>query len=361
MIRSADDGWIIGPTTQPGSWAGSRAGSARARGKLLDKAVGDRLVHHETLGGHADLALVEEGAEHCGIDRTVDIRIVEHHEWRLAAELQQAALEVPGAFLGDHPAHLGRAGEVHAAYRLVRDQRIGNFGRMLGRGGEEVEHALRQPRLVERLGQQRMRGRALLGPFQDHRVAEGQRIGDGARAEDHRAVPGHDAEHGTDRLAQGHGQRAGSVGRNRLALGLGGEAGGLADQRDRGGHVETGPQRRGADFLCHDPAQFVGLRLERIGGGEQQPAALARSDLRPRGEGPGAGVGRPDRILGRGGAGGGDHLLGQRIEALVRLAGGAGLLAVVDDEFNVHKSWLTFQCGNEAEMRIRLQRCAGSA
>ena len=102
-----------------------------ARGELVDEFVGDLLVDDQPLGRHADLALVHEGAEHRGIDRAVDVGVVEHDQRRLAAELEQHRLEVAAGQLGDDPADLGRAGEVDAPDRRMRDQRLDDLRRVL--------------------------------------------------------------------------------------------------------------------------------------------------------------------------------------------------------------------------------------
>jgi hypothetical protein len=79
-----------------------------------DKLIGDRLVDDDPLRRHADLTLIHEGAENGGIDRTVDIGVVEDDQRRLAAKLEKGRLQIPAASLGDDPADLGRSGEIHA-------------------------------------------------------------------------------------------------------------------------------------------------------------------------------------------------------------------------------------------------------
>ena len=63
-------------------------------GELADEGVGDLLVDDDALGRHADLALVHEGAEGGGVDRAVEVGVVEHDQRRLAAELEQHRLEM---------------------------------------------------------------------------------------------------------------------------------------------------------------------------------------------------------------------------------------------------------------------------
>ena len=52
---------------------------------------------------------------------------------RLAAELEQAALQVLRALGGDDPPDARGAGEVHAPHRRVRDQLVDDLRRVLGR------------------------------------------------------------------------------------------------------------------------------------------------------------------------------------------------------------------------------------
>jgi AraC-like DNA-binding protein len=51
-------------------------------GQLADESVRDLFVEHEALGGHADLALIHEGAESGGIDGGVEIGVVQHDQRR---------------------------------------------------------------------------------------------------------------------------------------------------------------------------------------------------------------------------------------------------------------------------------------
>ena len=117
-----------------------------ALGELVDERVGDLGVDDEPLGRHADLPGVGEGAEHRGVDRRVDIGVVEHDQRRLAAELEQDGLQVLGRQLGDDPADLGRAGEVHPLDRRMGDQRRHDLRRVVGRVGDDVDDALGKAR-----------------------------------------------------------------------------------------------------------------------------------------------------------------------------------------------------------------------
>ena len=82
----------------------------------------------------------------------------------------------------------------------------------------------------------------------------------------------------------------GHVGRDHLAGDLRGQRRGLAQHARRQHHVEAGPHAGGAGLGCHRLDELRQLGLERVGGLEQQRAALARARSRSR-------SGRPRRRL----------------------------------------------------------------
>ena len=124
-----------GPIIVPWS-RGSPTVSRRARSaSLLAELVRHRAVGHDALRRHADLARVHERAEARGVGGGVEVGVGEHDLRRLAAELEQAALEVLGALRGDDPPDARGAGEVHAPHRRVGDQLVDDVGRVLGARG----------------------------------------------------------------------------------------------------------------------------------------------------------------------------------------------------------------------------------
>jgi ParB family chromosome partitioning protein len=80
-------------------------------GELCGECVVDRVLHEHAVRAHAGLAgvsiLRDDRALHCGIQ----IRIVEHDERRIAAELQRELLHRPRALRHEDFANRGRAGE----------------------------------------------------------------------------------------------------------------------------------------------------------------------------------------------------------------------------------------------------------
>ena len=74
---------------------------------------------------------IGEGAEGGGVDRLVDVGVVEDDQRRLAAQLEQHRLQVARRGLGDDAADARGAGEVDAAHLRVGDQRLDDLGRVL--------------------------------------------------------------------------------------------------------------------------------------------------------------------------------------------------------------------------------------
>ena len=62
------------------------------------------LDHDDALGGHADLALVHEGTERGGGHGLVQVGIFQHQQRCLAAQFQQAGLQVPAGEFADDAA-----------------------------------------------------------------------------------------------------------------------------------------------------------------------------------------------------------------------------------------------------------------
>ncbi|MCY1434314.1 hypothetical protein D9M71_503720 [compost metagenome] len=268
-------------------YAGRRCGGvaklqfADSLGKLTHEFVGNTLIDHETLGRHADLPLIQERAEYCGIHCAVDIGILQHYERSLATQLQQTALEMGRTGFGDHAADLGGAREVDPAHGIVGHQRFGDSRCVFGRGNQEIEHTRRQACLNEGIGHKGMSARTVFRAFEDHGIAARQRIRDSASPQDHRPIPRHNAQHGAHRLAKRQRESAKLIGWNRLTLDLSSERCSLAQQIRRCTYVELRPELRCANFLSHDPAEFRHLGLEDIRCCEQETTPLGRSGLGP--------------------------------------------------------------------------------
>ena len=273
---------------------GQLARLGRQRGGEL---VGHGGVGHDALGGHADLALVHERAELGGRHRLVQVGVGQDHQRRLAAQLQQHALEVAGRVLGDQPAHARGAGEVDPAHGRVGDQLVDHVGGGVGLVGHQVHRAVGQPGVVQRLGDRRVRARAHLRRLQDHGVAEGQRGGHGARAQDHRRVPGRDAHHHARGPAHRHRGQARHVGRDHLAGHGGGLGRGLLEHAGGQVAVEHAPAERAAGLGGHDRGDVLRALAQQGGRLLQRRAPRGRGSGRPLAEGGRGGVDRGLRVL----------------------------------------------------------------
>ena len=110
--------------------------------ELLGQRVGDLLVRDHEAGGHADLALVEPGAERDGGGDRVEIGVLEHDDRVLAAELELHLLEVLAGKLADAAPDRARSGERdHGDVGIGADRLAG-----LGAAGQHLQHALGQAR-----------------------------------------------------------------------------------------------------------------------------------------------------------------------------------------------------------------------
>ena len=116
--------------TQGGLALARIAGHERHRvtGQPGRERVGHDGVHHDPLRRHADLALVQEGAERCGPHRLVEVGVVQHQHGGLAAEFEDGRLEMARRGLGHDPADPCRTGEVDAPHGTVGDQRFHDLG-----------------------------------------------------------------------------------------------------------------------------------------------------------------------------------------------------------------------------------------
>src|SRR5690606_37733930 len=72
-----------------------------------DERAGDRCIDNDALGRHADLALIHICAECVSGDGLFYVCIIEHHEWRLAAEFQERWLEITRGEFGNVPTDAG--------------------------------------------------------------------------------------------------------------------------------------------------------------------------------------------------------------------------------------------------------------
>jgi hypothetical protein len=188
-----------------------------------------------------------------------------------------------------------------------------------------------------------------------HGVAAGERGGDRAHAQDHRRVPGRDAEHHASGLAHRHRHRAGHVRGEDAALDTGGQRGRLQQHAGRQVDVEAGPDRRSAGLRSHRCGEGLGARLERLRGLHQQCAALAGAGGGPGGEGRGGGLDRGHRVGGGGGRGARGDAVVERVAAFEAGAVRGAAVLAADQQVDLVHRWFPLREGD----RARLARAHG--
>ena len=200
----------VGSTYQPCSRSRGDAAAERHRGALVDRRLdvaqhavavrfgdqraddrvgGVRIAHLERLEhldgprhdlvvlrsrrqdpAHARAVLALRGAGAEGDDHRdggVEVGVLEDDRRRLAAELEHAALDLRTADLADLLADLGGAGERDHVDVRVGDQVLGR----LARGGDDVDHAGREPGLGDQVGHREQRQRVRVRGLDHGRAA----------------------------------------------------------------------------------------------------------------------------------------------------------------------------------------------
>jgi len=133
---------------------------------------------------------VHERPEDGGVDREVRVGILQDDQRVLPAELEHRRLEMLGGLDPDDAPDIGRAREVHHPHSRVGDEgsdHVTGVGQVVG---DDIKNPGREPCFGQDIGQQQpARDRSILAGLHHHRVANGQRNGDGSGAEDQRRVP----------------------------------------------------------------------------------------------------------------------------------------------------------------------------
>ena len=55
---------------------------------FFEKLIVDRAMHQDSIGGHADLSLMREAAEDCGVERQFEIGILQNDQRAVSAQLE---------------------------------------------------------------------------------------------------------------------------------------------------------------------------------------------------------------------------------------------------------------------------------
>ena len=224
--------------------------------QLGGKPVVHRLLHEQAVRAHAGLPGVAVFRRDCAFDRGIEIRIVEHDERRVAAELERQLFHRAGALRHQQLAGFGRSGE-----RQLADDRIrGELGADLGgRSGNHVEHARRDARALGKLREGERRERRLRGGLQDDRAPRRNRRAGLTRNHRQRKVPRRDAGHHADRFLDDQQALVGLLVRDGIAV------------RALGFFTEPFEERRG---VGHFAFRF-GERFPLLGGHQPRQVLLA--------------------------------------------------------------------------------------
>ena len=164
VTRSAGDD---GSHLDAGGVAGSGRHASRARRKTLHQRVGDVAHRNDGRDGHAALA----GRAVTGADdrfrREVEIGIGHDDRMVLGAAQRLHALAVARARLVDVFRDRRRADERYGAYLRMREQRVDGFLVAVN----DVEHAIRKARLLQKLAEAQRQRRIALRRLQHERIA----------------------------------------------------------------------------------------------------------------------------------------------------------------------------------------------
>ncbi len=210
------------------------------------------------------------------------------------------------------------------------------MGRHLRRHAEhDVEHALRQPRVLEAARQGDAGAGRLFRWLDDAATAGGERARHLADRRDGGEIPGREGGDGADRLLQHHLAHAGRPARDDPAIGTLAFFG--VPVGDVGARQHLDPRLgENLTFLqAQRPGDLVGALPHQVGGLPQDRAAVVGGSCAPRHEGTLGGGQRAVEIASRGVRKIAEHLLGRRIDDRFRLALAAGAPFAVDQHFQI--------------------------
>ena len=164
-----------------------------------DELVGDRFLHQQPARRRAALAVERVDHEHDGIERAVEVGIVEDDDRVLAAELEMHALQRGRALAHDRRAGRAFADEADRLDVGMLGQRLAG---VLAEAVHGVDDALRQTGLRHQLDQQVGGDRRPFRRLVHDRAARRQRRRDLPGRQHERRVPRRDDADRADRHAQ---------------------------------------------------------------------------------------------------------------------------------------------------------------
>jgi hypothetical protein len=139
-----------------------------------------------------------------GLDRPLQIRVVENDAGALSAELERDPFHPVGCHLHDLLSGHGLAGEGNLVHARVRREKLA--GRRLAESSDDVHDSGRNARFLENLSQDQRGEWGPLGRLEHDRVAKGQCRSDLPGSHYQRKVPGDDLGAHSYRFTQGIGK-----------------------------------------------------------------------------------------------------------------------------------------------------------
>ena len=259
-----------------------------------DEIVVDAVLDQQAAGRGTSLAVEAIDHEYGGIQRALQIRVVENHNGILAAEFEMQTLQ------GSRP-----LSHDQAAGARFTDKRHGLDGLVFGQGDagpladavDSAENTRGQAGFVARLGQQRGRQGAPFSGLVHNRTTRRQRRRDLPGRQHEGRVPGRDGAHRPDGLAH----RIVHVLRRRKGQTVPRPRRTVREKPEVlrtpfGGRSHESDRLAGIHGFNH--RDLFGLRLDGIGDVMEQRAAFATGHRPPVGERPGCGLGRAVDIVG---------------------------------------------------------------
>ena len=271
-----------GPMSVPFLRASSTFSVFMLLGHRSDEAVVDAFGDDQARGRRAALAGGEEAAVQRRVHRDVQVGVVEHDHRILAAHLQLELGHARDAGLRDALAGGHRAGEADRVDALVVQQHLAHFG---AAAHHQVEHARRQARAVQDVGDGPGAAGHQIGRLEHHGVAVGQGRGDLPGGDRDGEVPGRDQAHDAHGLARDFHADARAHGRHHLAAGTQRFAGKELEDVAGACHLADG-LGQGLAFLAREQVAQFGLARQDLGaGGVEDVEALLRGGQAPGGLG----------------------------------------------------------------------------
>ena len=240
---------------------------------------GNRLLHEDAAGGHADLALVQPRTPGGVVHGQVQVRIIQDDQRVVAAQFQRDFLERAAGQFADAPTHGRRAGELDHLHMLRQAQRLAGFSATW----HHLQHASGEACFLEGARDEHTAGeRRLRVGLEHHGIARGQRGCHRAHGQDQREIErrndADDATRNTARVAEPT-RRIGQ----HLATRRQCQRGSTVQDRDGLADFMLALGEDAAGLACDQHRHGLGVPLQDLGGAAQDAGAIPRTQGRPGG------------------------------------------------------------------------------